>query len=137
MAVIFGPTPWQFGTQVAAASLGTCFAGGFLICKSGGVGWIVAPSSTQVSRTWNCRNDAVTTAQANAPFGDWFVPTCTQFQNPGHTCRTYWDSYGGIFWVSTEYNANNAWNGNSTNGNLGVNLKTCPFTVRAFRCVTY
>ena len=31
-------------------------------------------TSTEVSRNWYSRNDAVTTAESNAACGDWFVP---------------------------------------------------------------
>jgi len=142
MAVIFGPSQWQLNVQVAATALGSSIAGGLLICKNGGVGWIISPSSTQVTRTWDFRNDAVTTAQTNASFGDWFVPSSSQLQNPGFVCRTYWDSYPPniFFWSNTEVNAGMASlvsfnNGGATTHGSPNKFLNCP--VRAFRCVTY
>ena len=52
-------------TTVALA-LGDAFEGGFLICCASSTYWIVAPVSTQVTRTWYDRNDAITTANAQA-----------------------------------------------------------------------
>jgi len=131
-----GPTSWKVSDQ----TLGSSFGGGLLICKSGGVGWIVAPSSTQVTRTWYCRNDAVTTAQANAACGDWFVPTISQLVNPGLTCATRWDSYasGGFYWSSTEISGSHAFYARFPPfTGQGYNVKTATSYVRAFRCVTY
>jgi hypothetical protein len=139
MAIIVGPTQWQFSTVVAAAALGSSVAGGYLICKSGGVGWIVAPASTEVSRTWGSINGAVTTANANAACGDWFVPTCGQLLNPGYSCRTYWDSYSSFYyWSSSSKNSTSAWGVNFCDGQEdGLNKSLNTFCVRAFRCVTY
>jgi hypothetical protein len=118
--------------------LGDPYGGGYLICQASSVQWIVAPASTEVSRNWHCRNDAVTTAQASAACGDWFVPTCGQLQNPGYVCRTYWDSYSSeYYWSSTEWNNDNAWNVCFTSGFTRCSGKTSTFCVRAFRCVSY
>ena len=143
MALVIGPTPWQFAAQVAAAALGSSIGGGFLICKSGGVGWIVAPNTTEVSRTWYSRDDAVTTANANASCGDWFIPTYQQLQNPGFACRTYWDSYSNTYYMSNcciiRVCLISMADGSLTPGNFGLNIThaNCPHCVRAFRCVTY
>ena len=112
MAIIVGPTQWQYNIcNPPPPEPGCAGEGGYVICKSGGTAWIVAPNTTEVSRTWYCRNDAVTTANANAACGDWFVPSCGQLQNPGYTCRTYWDSYSSTGdWSSTEINSTFAWN---------------------------
>ena len=85
--------------------LGQCNSdtGGYLICCSSGNLWIVAPSSTEVRRTWYCRNDVVTTANSNAACGNWFIPSCAQLKNPGYTCRNNWDSYSSAdTWSNTE-----------------------------------
>jgi len=122
---------------------GADFGGGRIICESGGTRWIVAPNTTEVSRDWYCRDDAVTTAQANAACGDWFVPDIGQLQNPGYTCRTYWDSYSSAcYWSSTEGNASCAWVINMSTGFTFMNVfprgyKNVTRCVRAFRCVTY
>ena len=113
---------------------------GFLLCKVGGnTAWIVAPRCSEVSRTWYCRDDSVTTANTcSGCSGVWFVPTCAQLQNPGYTCRVYWDSFSSTgYWSSTEFNAPNAWFVIFEYGNAGCYVKAGPLCVRAFRCVTY
>jgi hypothetical protein len=50
MAIIVGPTNWQFRANIP--NLGSTFRGGNLICKSGGQVWIVAPQSTEVQNDW-------------------------------------------------------------------------------------
>jgi hypothetical protein len=117
------------------------YAGGINICYQGsgaGVLWVVSPFSSQVSRTWYCRNDANTIAQAITGCTTWFVPTRSQLQNPGYTCRTFWDSFFSTdYWSSTEYNATNACRVNFTNGSAYTSGKNSLDCVRAFRCVTY
>jgi hypothetical protein len=111
-----------------------------LICKSSGVGWIVAPATAQVSRTWYCRNDALLTAQSvtKTCCTQWFVPTVTQLQNPGYCCRTFWDSFSSAcYWSSTDLNATYACFVYFTNGGASVRNKSIANCVRAFRCVTY
>jgi hypothetical protein len=112
--------------------------GGFIICKSGGVNWIVAPNTSEVGRIWNSRNDANTTAQQVSGCTGWFVPTRTQLQNPGYNCRTFWDSFScANYWSSTEYDATRACTVSLTNNFGNTLIKSCPQCVRAFRCVTY
>lgn len=129
------------GGGTPPTTLGSSFGGGYAICLSptfsSGTVWIVAPSSTEVSRIWNSRNDAVTTAQAAAACGDWFVPTFSQLQNPGATCRTYWDSYAlGRYWSSTDV-ASGAYGVVICNASPFYAFKPQSYCVRAFRCVTY
>jgi hypothetical protein len=114
--------------------------GSRLICKSAGVSWIVAPSTTQVSRSWYCRDDAMLEAQrlTQTCCTQWFVPTITQLQNPGYCCRTFWDSFSlPAYWSSTEIAAGCAYAANFTNGTTYVRTKANLTCVRAFRCVTY
>ena len=119
-------------------SLGDAYEGGYLICQSGGVRWVVSPSSSEVSRNWYSRNDSNTRAQQVSGCTGWFVPTNGQLQNPGYTCRTYWDSFSSYgHWSSTEINATCAWNVNMISGGLGLVDKSVSFCVRSFRCVTY
>ena len=133
-----GSTCWKDIDGVLYGALGSAVAGGYLICKSGGTAWIVSPSSTEVSRIWNSRNDAVTTAQASAACGDWFVPTKEQLLNPGYTCRTYWDSYSSaVYWSSTEIYVGDACIVCFYTGTAGTCNNSNTFCVRAFRCVTY
>ena len=116
---------------------------GFLLCKTGGnIAWIVATKTSEVSRTWYCRDDAVLTASTcSGCIGVWFIPTCGQLQNPGYTCRTYWDSFSSsaFYWSSTERNATHAWFVNFGTGGQSFSYfgKADTYCVRAFRCVTY
>ena len=120
--------------------LGNSWEGGYLICCSGGNLWIVAPSSTQVCRTWYQRTDANTTANANAACGDWFVPSMSQLQNPGWTCRTYWDSAeANLYWSDTESILPGCacsvyWPHGGANA---AHPKSYSRFVRSFRCVSY
>ena len=158
MALIFGNTPtwitgdpinnfkWNEGYVVGICSLGTAVGpgGSRIICKSSNVAIIVAPMSAEVSRSWYCRNDAVTTAGSitgltTSAFSStgWFVPTLGQLQT-GYSCRSFWDSYSSTgYWSSTEFFANYACNVNFTNGAADFTNKTNSYCVRAFRCVTY
>jgi hypothetical protein len=123
-------------------ALGSAYLGGRFICQSGGINWILAPVSTEVSRTWTAINDAVTTANASAACGDWFVPNAGQLQNPGYVCRTYWDVISGTFsrsyWSSTEAGPQACGvQMGPTHGGRFIGPKTLSFCVRSFRCVTY
>jgi hypothetical protein len=138
MSVVVGQTFWQYINNFILGE--NAPGGGNTICKSGGIIWIVAPNTSEVSRLWNSRDDAVTTATACTGSTGWFVPTVGQLQNPGYTCRTYWDSYSSaVYWSSTETNSNVACCVDFSLGYSGDLLKgygnSC--CVRAFRCVTY
>ena len=158
MALIFGNTPTWIGSHpiegfafnegivVSCNPLGTGVgtARSRIICKSSGVAIIVAPISAEVSRTWYCRNDAVTTAgsitglttSAYSSTG-WFVPTLGQLQT-GYSCRSFWDSYSSTnYWSSTELTSTTACGMVFLNGATGNITKTSTTCVRAFRCVTY
>ncbi len=128
---------YNFTTE-ADLSLGDAHEGGYLICCSSNNYWIVAPASTEVSRTWYNRNDAVTTANNNAACGDWFIPTSIQLCNPGYFCKTYWDSYSSAcYWSSTFYGNSKADVLSFSNATADVDFQNYTYCVRAFRCVTY
>ena len=165
MAVVAGPTNWWYNSDRYYA----CFAksndvgsetydGSRLICKAGGIGWFVAPSSTQVLGQWAggqynstsvgnkcCISEwsSLETALTNAGFTptDWFVPSGGsggQLNNPGYVCRTHWDSFDSAFyWSSTEHNATYACSQTFGNGGIYCSNKANSAMVRAFRCVTY
>jgi hypothetical protein len=117
---------------------GDAYEGGFLICKSSPTRWVVAPNTSEVSRCWDLRGDANTRAQQVSGCTGWFVPTVTQLQNPGYTCRTFWDSFSAsLYWSSTECDISFACFVYFTNGNAFHLTKAIPSCVRAFRCVTY
>jgi hypothetical protein len=167
MAVVAGPTQWWYNSDQYYACFAKCntvgsttYDGSRLICKAGGVGWFVAPSSTEVSEQWAggqynstqvgnkcCISEwsALETALENRsrPIDStkWFVPSGGaggQLNNPGYVCRTQWDSFVATsYWSSTEGNATLACNQTFTNGSLGIFSKTFSNRVRAFRCVTY
>jgi hypothetical protein len=171
MTLYFGPTFWWFinGADspddkhycaiAACCPVGTATRDGArLICKAGGIGWFVAPSSTQVLSSWAggqynstavgdkcCISEWSTleTALTNAGFTptDWFVPSGGaggQLNNPGYVCRTNWDSFDAVnYWSSTEGNATAACRQDFTLGNITNSGKTNSNRVRAFRCVTY
>ena len=129
---------YNFTTESDVPPLGSAYEGGNLICASGGNLWIAAPYSTQVYRSWYNRTDANTTANDNAACGDWFVPTCGQYKNPGNTCRTYWTLDSHVYWSNTERTPTDAWMYNFSNqaagaGDKGIGIQR----VRAFRCVSY
>ena len=158
MALIFGNTPtwiagdpinnfkYNEGYVVGICSLGTAVGpgGSRIICKSSGVAIIVAPISTEVARTWYCRNDAVTNAGSitgltTSAFSStgWFVPTIGQLQNPGYSCRSFWDAYSNAFyWSCTNYGTSACFM-NFAAGTTYFFDKTLTCNVRAFRCVTY
>jgi hypothetical protein len=124
--------------SIGNCSLGDNVEGGYLICKSSGNAIVVAPSSSQVSRNWYSRNDAVTQANAQAACGDWFVPSCSQLKNPGFTCRTYWDSYASrCYWSNSQDDAYNGWLIRFQTGPAIGFGKTRTYCVRAFRTVSY
>ena len=142
--IIVGPTVWQYedkfgeAAAVQIASLGDEVAGGYLICRNGGTAWLVAPSSSEVTRVWNSRNDANTTAQSITGKTGWFVPTLSQLQNPGYIRRTYWDSYtAASYWSGTETAFQDAGGVSFINGAFVSCNKGFNFPVRSFRTVTY
>ena len=134
--VVGGALTYSF-TPVSPV-LGSAYEGGYLLCASGGTRWVVAPSSSEVTRNWHSRADANTRAQQVSGCTGWFVPTSGQLQNPGYTCRTYWDSYStSDYWSDTARNANYAFQVGIDNGSAGIDPKGSNMCVRAFRTVTY
>jgi len=141
MGLTVGPATWHpTNINVGNVPLGTSIEGGFLICRAGGVGWIVSPRSTEVSRTWTLRTGANTTAQSASGCTGWFIPTVSQLQNPGYLCRSFWGP-------SPCFSSTNYWSSTDadpfacfvdfTTGLSGYTVKTNAYCVRAFRCVTY
>jgi hypothetical protein len=126
--------------------LGESYEGGFAICKSSPTRWVVAPSSSEVNRSWYYRTDANTRAQQVSGCTGWFVPSIGQLQNPGYNCRAFWDSYVcATYWSDTSANPRDGWDLDMSNGVARSNSsfpchnnpKSTPKNVRAFRCVTY
>ena len=114
--------------------------GGWYICRGPvGIAWIVASLNAEVSRNWYSRDDAVTIANASTGCTGWFVPTISQLQNPGYTCRQYWDAYSSAqsYWSSTDFITPCACAVCFVNGVASYIFKGHIRCVRAFRCVTY
>ena len=120
--------------------------GGNVIYKSGGIIWIVAPSTAQVQSTWpmSCYNgdQGATPNQAQRITGrsGWFIPSIGMLQT-AYACRSYWDTYSAnSYWSSSECSASGAFNVCFNNGvttssnNNKVSFSTL---VRPFRVVCY
>ena len=160
MSITIGPSSFWLRTKEAAdfyavrCPVGTTLGdGSVVICKAGGVAWIVAPNLTQVGQTWNsstttqvgdkcCICDWPTLCACMVSRGfnpcDWFVPSSVQLNNPGYVCRTQWDTFASTgYWSSTEVSSTSACAQGFNNGCILSLTKTSTFCVRAFRCVTY
>jgi len=133
-------------TKTTPASLGAAYQGGRLICLCGGhCAWIAALSTTEVSRTFYCRANSNTTAQAASGCTGWFVPNTSQAQNPGYCCRAYWDSYTATnYWTDSAYSFNIPYYINMSTGAVSGEsydplrgCRNCVCRVRSFRTVTY
>ena len=138
-------------SSLRCCALGTCIEGGNLVYKQGGVAWIVAPASSEVSRTWYCRADAVTTAQSAFACGNWFIPNVSELKIVancyvhvnGMKLRAYWTNNVCVGPFSTNgwtvsafvsYDNINCTNGSTSNCNRGRPSNVC---VRAIRKVYY
>ena len=129
-----GGVSYSFSTKTLG--LGDPYEGGVLICQSGGTRHIVAPDSTEVQRDWYNRNDAVTTANANAACGDWFIPDKNYIRNPGWTCRTYW-TVANKTWSNSNRQTTDGWYLQRNDGTIIPHYRNRTYAVRAFRTVSY
>ena len=134
MSIVVGQSTWQLRP-------GRIIDGGTLICKSGGNLWIVAPSSSEVTRVGLVAGDAVTQATNVTGKTGWFLPSLAQLQNPGYVCRDNWDSYNAnYYWSSTGGFADSRCALNFANG-VGCAFNQCRadfnFFGRAFKLLTY
>jgi len=127
----------HYNAGLRCCALGSLVEGGYLFARQGGVAWIVACASREVSRVWASRGDAVTVANASDACGDWFVP-CRDDTKYGVECRCFWDSSSNNkYWTSTEYDATWAFYMVCNGFRSGIANKTTTFCVRAFRRVFY
>ena len=128
---------------VTAPTPGDSFGGGFLICQSGGIRWVVSPYSAEVARTWYGRGDAVTRAQQVSGVGGWFVPTICELSYIGHACRSFWGPspcYSSSYYWSNcpgAFNPYCAYMIAFFNGVPYIEPNSFYTCVRAFRCVAY
>lgn len=103
-------------------------------------GWWLAPADiSDINATgalnWKGRSTAACCACAALGNCSWFIPTNAQAQNPGYTCRTYWDSYDSIeYWTNETINAGqNGYKINMTNGGICNRQHNHFGPARAFR----
>ena len=146
MSVTFGPTINHFDKIIPLGSSLT--GGGYLICKNLGVALVIAPSSSEVCRTFHTATDAITMAACCTitPASSWFVPSMSNLST-WYACRQYSDSYQtNTYWSSELDYGNGIYYGyqfNMSNGGAGINYISGQFYpgpawyVRAFRCITY
>lgn len=160
MAIVVGPSDWWVATPDAINALAAaCPEGTILpdnsriICRAGGVAWIVAPSSTEVSQTWNnstttlvgnkcCVSDWPTLCARLIACGfnpnDWCVPNTSNLFNPGYVCRARWDTSSfSRYWSSNEANATEGCFVGFNDATQNTDFKSNGYAVRAFRRVTY
>jgi hypothetical protein len=117
--------------------------GGNVIRKTGGIIWIVAPSTAQVGSAWPmgyCNGDSGATpnqAQRITGRSGWFIPDLGMLQT-AYSCRSYWDTYStASYWSSTESNTSTACRVNFNNGTTFSPTKSTILCVRPFRVVCY
>lgn len=117
--------------------------GGNVIRKTGGVIWIVAPSTAQVSSTWPmgyCNGDSGSTpnqAQRITGRSRWFIPDLGMLQC-AYACRSYWDTYSSsYYWSSTELSPTLACDVHFGTGSTFYVSKVFYACGRPFRVVCY
>ena len=148
MSIVVGTSIWWGNKFPGKVSIGSQLSFGTMICKQGGgVVIYVSPYSTEVSRTWDLRNDAATTAQSVTGCTSWFIPNKGSFYSGllacYHSCRGYWDCYSrACYWSSSSWFGTPGQSGCHVNFSIpnpghGSRPATETHCVRAFRCVTY
>jgi len=117
--------------------------GGNVFRKTGGIIWIVAPSTAQFGSTWPmgyCNGDSGATpnqAQRITGRSGWFIPDVGMLEC-GYACRTYWDTFTSIcYWSSSECDVVRACVVCFTNGSSCSYTKCADRCVRPFRVVCY
>lgn len=129
-----GITSYSFTTGFG---LGSAFGGGVLICQSGGTRWVIAPNTADISASWYGRSSATTCAQQVSGCTGWFIPTRSQLQNPGSTCKQYWSCCNTKYWSNEGLANNTAYAVCIQNNAIIDSYKYSAYRVRAFRCVSY
>jgi hypothetical protein len=118
--------------------------GGNVFYKTGGIIWIVAPSTAQVYSTWPmgfCNGTSGTTpnqAQRVTGRDGWFIADKSMMQT-AVSCRTYWDTHNEYvcYWTSAEYNDGIGWAVSSPFAGLNGVYKGCCHCVRPMRVICY
>ena len=83
--------------------------GGNVFRKTGGIVWIIAPSTAEWQAPWpmghctGAQNNGSTPNRAQRITGrdGWFIPDLTMLQT-ACSCKTYWDSYQTCYWSAKE-----------------------------------
>jgi len=133
-----GISTWN--ARTVNTTLGQTYCGGRIICQTSNTRYIMAPSSSEVVRNWNSRNNAVTRAQAVTGVSGWFVPSKGLMQNPAFKCRSRWDSYiNNYYWTNTQApNTSFACRIDfSQNGLVNCAQKTASYRIRAMKTETF
>ncbi len=129
---------YYFRTAIAWPNLGAAGCGGILICKASRRYWIASTCAMGVSRSWYQRTDARTNAQQVSGCSGWFVPSISQWQNPGVQCRQYFDYTTQTLWTNSQGgHPYHAWQIVLNNGTCYQSTKNNSKPIRAFRCVSY
>ena len=118
--------------------------GGNVIRKTGGIIWIVAPSTAQVGSSWPmgyCNGDSGSTpnqAQRITGRSGWFIPDLGMLQT-AYACKSYWDTYSTTsYWSSTERTTSSAYGVCFSSGGFTGSCNKCSsHCVRPFRVVCY
>ena len=122
-------------TDVGVANIGNLSdCKSFFICCQSPCKWFVAPNDVQVQRTGFNRLDAC--IQSCQTYGNcsWFLPDISKLQNPGFSCRTYWDTYVGTNYWSSSQNNTCPYYLNMSNGSASFVCGNSTMCARAFRC---
>ena len=123
----------------------TVRGGGNVIYKSGGIIWIVAPSTAQGESSWPMgyyngdSGGQPKDAQRITGRSGWFIPDLGMLQT-AHACRSYWDTYNTPpYWSSTENSICYACIVffSSGTGAAAGRIKSTNYCVRPFRVVCY
>ena len=129
--------PYKFDTDVPLGTLSDDL-GGYVVKKSGGRYDIIAAQCAEAQTNWYGRNGMLGPAcTESGKTTGWYVPTSSQLQTIGFSCRAYWDDRPTNYWSNTDCSPAYAHAVNMATGSQFRGYK--PFAVcgRAFRCVTY
>lgn len=121
--------------------IGTCICGGNLASVTGGCYWIAAPTTSEVSRSWYSRNDAITRAQQVSGVSGWFIPSASDLLSRpsgwSHGNGHHGDGGTGMYWSDTQVAGHTAQYVLFGDGCIFIRGKQSVIRVRAFRTVAY
>jgi hypothetical protein len=123
---------------IQTAQVGDVLEDGCIVLKKeNGLALLVAPASTEVYCSWSKGFPEVFEKLEEQGFNpsQFFIPTKEQLNLAYQNIKNHFAS--ALYWSSAEITATLACSQNFNSGRFGINNKTCPRCVRAFRCVTY